>query len=431
MNRTVFLLSLALVLAARGASAQFTCSAVAVNGTLDPDGVALSTAFGPEVAVNGGGDALFVGRQAVPRARDRLYLFASGGNETIAVANTTSPNGKAFAVSRPFTRPSLSDPGHLAFLGKLATSSAGVGLFVRRAGDPLETAVAKDDTAPPPIVGSFQKLPGVSGVNASAQVAFIATVTDPATPSGVFLYDSVTNVSSLVVGENAAVPDQPGYEFCGFGAVGLGDSGEIVFRANIAMDCSADTPRGGIFFTAAGVPTTAVLVGDTTPLGVTTTFAKFTGNPAMVPSGNLAFAATVGGTASSDGIFLFDPGGPALTALVVRGDGMPPDVGAGSIRQIGGFALVDQSTDAACLRASITSSPAKSGIFCYDGTVAGRRTVQTQANPPPIPPFGAGAKYTKILDPDGASDGSVVGMRVDVRDTVAPRGKRGVLTCTP
>ena len=57
--------------------------------------------------------------------------------------------------------------------------------------------------------------------------------------------------------------------------------------------------------------------------------------------------------------------------------------------------------------------------------------MQTRANPPPTPPFAAGARYSSLLDPAIATDGSVVAMRANVSDKVSPRNKRGVLACTP
>jgi hypothetical protein len=419
---------LGLTLAPEAASAQFTCAAAASNGDLDPDGVPLSGSFGLEVGVNAAGDVLFVGRQSAAGARDRLYLFSGAGNETIAVANTVAPNGKTFKVARPFSRPSINDAGDLAFHSRLATASDGSGLFVREAGGALETAAARNVAAPAPLAGSFQAFPALSAINAGARLAFVATVTDPATPSGIFVYDAPSDSTSLLVGQNAAVPDQPGSVFCSFESVALGDSGEVAFVAAIGPDCIGSVQKG-VFHTVGGIAATAVLAGDPTPLGITTTYAKFLSRPQLNAAGKVGFGASVGGTAATSAIFLFDPAGPSVIALAARGDGTPASLGYGFLGQVKAFRLDD--ADRAHFLTPLVANPARSGVLRYDGTIAGRTVVQTRSDAPPMPPFAAGAKYAKLYDPSIASDGSVVAMLAKVRDNAVPRGRRSVLTCTP
>ena len=59
------------ILAARSGEAT-SCSTVTRAYLQDPDGQILTNAFGPDVAINGANDVLFVGRAA--GSRHKLYL---------------------------------------------------------------------------------------------------------------------------------------------------------------------------------------------------------------------------------------------------------------------------------------------------------------------------------------------------------------------
>src|SRR5262249_10032377 len=152
-------------------------------------------------------------------------------------------------------------------------------------------------------------------------------------------------------------------------------------------DCIAGPFAAGVFRTAAGVSQTVVLAGAATPLGPATSFSRFTGAPQINSGGSVAFFATVTGAASTEAVFV----SPAFVALAVRGDGVPPDGGGGSIGQIKAFRL--DSSNRAVVLSNIASSRARSGLFRYDGTIPGRTTVATRATAP-VPPFAAGAKYS-------------------------------------
>src|SRR5581483_10878529 len=372
------------------AHADFTCSTIVRSLQMDPDGRLLTPRFANEVATNAAGDAMFIGRPFASKLR--LYLYpGSGTPETVAAANTPAPNGGFFRAASPFHDYSINDSGDLAFLAGL---SAGEGVFVRRAGV-YETAAAT--SLPSPNGGFFGDIMSLSQINASGQVAFAAEVSGA--PAGVFLYDSATDTLSTVLEVDDVTAS--GRELCEFRTVGLGDSGSVAVRATSKLDCEnpLESALDGVFFDDGVSIAEVALEGTATPIGGTT-YAGFDPPVFVNAADKVGFVAQVEGVINVGAIFLFDPAGPAVSNVVTRGDSSPA---GGAIGKIAGFDLTDD--DRAFLRATLTGTPERFGVFAFDGTSS---TVLVKSSPPPTDVFGVGSVFTSLSTPAVAGDGSHV-----------------------
>ena len=404
--------ALASLFAARGTEAA-SCSTVTRAYLQDPDGQILTNAFGPDVAINGANDVLFVGRAA--GSRHKLYLYpGAGAPEVLARAGGPAPDGGTFRSALPFQSISVNDDGDVGFRGRLLS---GAGAFVRESGGALETAGATG--FPSPAGGTYDEFPTVSGVNAAGKIAFTATVVGG--PHGVYLYDPATDTSSAVIlPGDASVTDGRG--LCSFGTLGLGDGDRVAVFASSKLDCNdgGESAIQGLFLADGGSIQTVALDGDPSPIGGSV-FSRFEDSPVVNAAGHVAFRANVTGVVSTNGVFVFDPAGPTTTAAVVRGNPAPP---GGTIGKMLSFRFSD--ADEIFLRSNLSGTPARFGITAFGGS---SRALLVKSDLPPSDLFFIGSTISQILGPGISADGSRFAARVNVIDTVVPRAKRGVLRC--
>ena len=406
-------LSLAALAVAFPARADFTCSTVTRSFLLDPDGATLSNSWGSEVGVNGSGGVVFVAR--VIGGKDKLYLYPGAGSPlTVASANGPSPNGGVFRATRPFADLSINDGNDVGFWGRL---QVGQGVFVRPSGGPTKTAAVTTGTSPGG--GAYLTFPHVSNVNSSGQVAFYATVSGG--PSGVFLYDSGTDLTTVVLLNND--PTTGGREICSVDDLGLGDSGAVAIRAPSKVDCTnAGEPAVNGVFLDRGPIDAIAFIGDPTPIGGTT-YSSFVLPPLVSSSDHVAFRGNVIGAVKTSAVFLSDFSGPTITKIVARGDSSPAGGGVGTI-----FSFAFANTDQVAIRANVSASAAKTGILEFGGAPA---TVVVRSSTPPTDLFGVGTTYSSFSNPSIAADASHAATIVRVHDTVSPGSKHGVEVCVP
>lgn len=400
---------------AGAALADFGCSTVTVNGQLDPEGALLSTAFGPDVRINAGGDVLFTARPT--GGREHLYRYpGAGAPEVVAPASGFAPNGGAFRSTRAFSAISINDAGDVAFHGRLV---AGTGVFVRRSGQALAAAAETTGSVPAPVGGFYKSFDSVSPLNASGQLVFVANVVGGSAPSAVVLHDAPSATSSIVM----AIGDTTsgGREICALHATDVGDSGAVAVRATTKLDCSDgnEVPREGILLHDGAIETVA-LVNDPSPVGGTT-FTSFEEAPAVNAGDQIAFRATVGGLVTRSGVFVHDPAGPTTAAFVLRGDAAPP---GGAVGKLSTFALDDAAN--VVVRSSVVGGPVRFGVFVFDGVM---ETAISNASAPPTDLFSLGATYLRLGDAGLSADGNRLGISVRIRDQEAPRQRRAILRC--
>ena len=395
------------------AGAQLACSTVARSGQLDPDGVSYRNRFRDEVAMNAGGDAVFIARAR--GARDKLYFYpGAGAGEVVARADGPAPGGGAFRSQRTFFFPSVNDGGDVAFLGHLVS---GQGVFVR-AGGLLEAGAVR--SLPSPGGGVFDSFSMVGDIDATSRVPFVARVFGG--PGGVFLYAAATDALSGLVLDGT--PTLEGRMICVTHAVDLGQSGFATIRAASKINCADpdESARHGIFLVTGLGISTVVLAGDAAP-GIGSSFVKFFDTPRINASNDIAFRATTSGTTKTDGIFLWSYATASISTAVRTTDAAPSVGGSFAANQ--SFNLSDAGD--VILNARIKRSTARFGIFAL-GAVDVPVLVETDA--PPTDAFAPGAIFTRFSKTSASSaDGNRIALRVRVLDLAPPPTKEAVIRC--
>ncbi len=405
--------AMTIMLATSGtAGAAYTCSVVAKRGDLDPGGSQYSNKFDGRVAINESGDTVFVGRAG--GFQQALYLYPGvGANVMIARVGNAAPGGSAFAkfARGTFANPSINTPGDVAFTARLTIP--GDGVFVRDGGV-LEKAAQTADVSPSG--GTFLTIPSLSAIRDSGQVLFVATVSGG--PSGIFQYDAGTNNLTAVI--NTTHTDDGGRPFCAFQQVGQSD-GVAAFTATVGVpDCT--TPVQGVFsLPSPGVGVKIALVGDPSAISGTV-FTRFFDAP-QTSATSVSFAARVGGAPfNGDAIFAWD--GVVLSKVVAVGDAAP--VAGGALKKRGGQHRQTLS-DEVFAHFYTRQTSATQGIFSFDGT-PDAPLLKTDAPPAP---FGLFSKFRNFGPPAVDGAGSYLAVLAEVKDTVKPSGKAGILRCQP
>lgn len=388
------------------------CEVVATRGDTDPEGNEITNRFRPQVAINSGGDVLFTARPRVAppgASRDRLYLYGGDGtNEVIAKSGEAAPAGLEFKTNKTFFDPSINDDGDLAFWARLAGGEFGV--FGRTSGGALEKALSTGDASPCGGGAEVDEIEQAAPINSSAVVAFLQE--NDFGDREVNTYDLSTDTAGCALEEGDTVA---GREVCTILAVGLGDSGTIVVHAKTDTSCAVPADPKESILSLAGGGSIVAQSGDATPIGVTT-FDGFFGTPRVTPTDTIAFIGEFSGTADGDGAFTFSP----LTKAIAEGDTVP-DLG-GTIAAFGDMHIADDGT--VFVNTKLKGSKGKVGISTATDLLLDRLDV------PPDPPFAAGASYRKISDTnDVAASGTVLAVRVTVKDTSKPKKKETILRC--
>jgi len=409
--RTFFTLGVVLLIAP-AARAGFPCESVAIRGDLDPAGDPFTNKFDERVGVNAAGDVVFVGRAG--KKQQALYLYEDGGPSTIVAADgQVAPGGATFMRfgKSAFGDVSINTAGDVAFFAKL---SVGEGIFIRDGGVLKKIAQTGDAS---PGGGTFRTFPSVSQLNDVFGVSFVATVDGG--PSGLFAY---TTASASLAGPllTTSDVDTDGHPFCEVQEVGYSDGVLAVIATAGIPDCNS--PVQTVYFVS--TPTIVfplARVGGATPAGGV--YTSFENSPETSTTG-VSFAARVGGSPdTSEGIFFWN--GTTVSTVTKTGD-IAPVVG-GQLKKLGGQhqqTLGNEIYARFFLRRSVTGQ----ATFRYGGTPV---VAQAKSDVPPNPPFGAGASYRAIGEPAVDENGSFVAFYARVRDAAKPKGKDGILRCTP
>jgi hypothetical protein len=369
----------------------FTCEGIVRKGTPDPAGAPFGGKFGKKrhggPAINGSGDVVFF---ATPKGGPRrLYLYPNVGAPVIvAEQGGLAPGGGSFTQ---FRQPSINDAGDIAFFGDLAS---GEGVFVEPAVGAMFKVAVTGDAAPGG--GVFEGFDGVARINAAGDVAFLASVSGG--PNGIFLYDSGT----MTISSEARVGDLTldGREICDFiaPAVGLGAT-STAFQVSTKVSCAngAEVALIGVYRTTGLGLARVALQGDPTPIGGTT-YANFYGDPDLNEVDEVLFRASIDGTVSGVGLFLFDPVGPTTTTIVRTGDAAPL---GGTLRTITEPNLTNGGR--AGFRANVKNAgAANEGIYLFDGV---DEAVVRKGDAVPTNIFLPGSTYGKIFEEIGVDRG--------------------------
>lgn len=394
------------------ASAAYTCAVVAKRGDLDPGGFPFSNKFDERVAINESGDTVFVGRAG--KNQQALYLYPGvGPNVVIARVGDPAPGGSAFGkfARGTFGNLSINTPGDVAFVGRLTLP--GDGVFVRDGGV-LEKAAQTADASPSG--GTFLSFPSLSALRDNGRVLFVANVSGG--PSGIFQYDASVDVLDPII--NTTNVDDGGRPFCAFQQVGQSD-GVAAFTATVGNPTCATPVQGVFHLPAPGVGVKIALVGEPSAISGTV-FVSFFDAP-QTSTSEITFAARVGGS-PFNGEAIFGWNGFVISKVVAVGDAAP--VAGGALKKLGGQFRQTLANEVFAHFFTRQAS-ATQGIFSFDGTPD---APLLKTDTPPAP-FGPGSKYRTFGPPAVDGAGSYLAVLSQVKDSIKPSGKDGVLRCQP
>lgn len=209
--------------------------------------------------------------------------------------------------------------------------------------------------------GTFERfnveaLPIVAPVNSKQQVAFFATIGRGRTSEGIFLA-SMTRVTKVAV---AGDPAPGGGTFSGFGRhpiPALNDAGDVAFAATVAGGRTVE----GVFLATKGRLQAVAVAGSSAPGIPSAVFAKPEA-PALNNRGEVAFTATLQrGRESVEAIYLFSAT-RALRKIVAQGNPAPEG------GTFGGFGPPSINNRGVVAFAAWIEGPAvPAGIFVTDG----------------------------------------------------------------
>ena len=137
-------------------------------------------------AVDASGGVAFLARiRGAGRSGQALLRGIAGGIAPVAVVGEAGPAGGLF---RSLGRPALSSNGHLVFRGSFQPFSGGTtSLFLSAPGRGLHPFLVVGESGPSGVGGRITSFGRNIAVNASDQVAVLASLADAASRSGIFL----------------------------------------------------------------------------------------------------------------------------------------------------------------------------------------------------------------------------------------------------
>lgn len=242
---------------------------------------------------------------------DRVLAVGDGVSTTVfAREGQASPSGGGTFVY--LEGATINDAGQVAFRAALEMSLTERGLY--RAEDSTVTLLARYGDAVPVTDGAqagsngtFNDFRGFK-MNSSGLVVFGATLIGASDGSGIFSHDgSPEGLTQVVLGGDDA-PDGNG-TLGGFSAPALNNAGQIAFRSYFMANTSGGTTDDeGIFRSDGETVLQVAREGQAAP-DSNGAFSSFE-DPALNSSGQIAFLATLtgtaGGSADDSGLYLFD-----------------------------------------------------------------------------------------------------------------------------
>lgn len=355
--------------------------------------VARVTALAGLLAVSAPAFGIDVAFEKIARSGDPVP-----GRETLNVVF----NGRAFQAGQQpgvLSRPAINEAGDVVFRARSSHPSnfnqdPAIGLYVKRAGQPLARLVDQSLTAGLPtfpvpgrpagtVFGDFD--PPL--LNNNGDVIFRATYTGGAQPGGQGWFSTtvaggaivnVVNTSTVVPGFPAAVFDR-GFNFSFSLPVysgALNDAGQIVFHGRFQRPGAPFEDSGLYGTTVAGgaLARLADTTGMVAPIGNTQTFRQLSQQlpPALSDSGQVIFQGSIGptSTALTAGIFTVPvDGSAAATARALQFQSVPLSSGDGAFAQFFGPGDVTESGLFAFAHAFGNTITSVHGVF--SGPLAG------------------------------------------------------------
>ena len=266
------------------------------------------------VPVNRNGQAAFVGSTS----SNIMALFRSTGTNLARLAyyNERSPDGNG-TLGNLFYAPAINNHGQVAFFSTVLSSTNSSGIALLLADGSSLKVLTRTQKPSPDGNGVFLIFPNaLAAVNDRGQAAFVAMLVGTAGGSadnqGLYRTDGDTTVQLVRKGQ--FVPNGNG-RFLDFGQgyVAINNDGQVAFFANLTGTSGGSSDNAGIFLVTGTNITQLARKGQAAPdsNGVYSTFGL--GHPALNNHGQVAFNATLSGTAGgstdNQGVYLVNADG--------------------------------------------------------------------------------------------------------------------------
>jgi len=323
----------------------------------------------------------------------------AGGSFYFGVFTDTGPGGRVVAAQEvfgpsdiggyynwvPTLGPSaLNDSGQVAFFSSVLTISATAGIFLDTNGPDTTVASNTNTGIAPSTGGGHYSGLSLPSLNSTGQVAFRSTVTGGTVTDGVFLHSGNSDTAISLQGDTA--PGTSGGAYVSFFQPWLNDAGATAFKATV----SGGSATEGLFRASGATDVAVALKGETAPGTSGGTYASF-GNPVINNASAVGFKANVTGGTAGQGLFI-DSGG-VDTAFALQGQAAP-GTGGGTFNSFGNPSLNDSGS--AAFQATVTGSSSASGIFVF---VPGSMAIYAVALAGQLVPGMGGLTYSAFLDP--------------------------------
>jgi hypothetical protein len=333
-----------------------------------------------DLDINGSGQAVFANTLVDGSGTSGIFLFFAGEpEEALAVQGNSTPAGMTGTYSS-FGPPVSNDGGKIVSRATITGGSAGEGIFLFFAGQPVETAqklAAQNDPAP----GTSLFFAGFAdpAINSVGHVVARATLkTGGGAPAGEALYlffagepgaPSPNPPELICRTSDASCPAGPSLFFAGFADPAINEIDQVVAKVTLTGDGDE-----ALYLFFAGSPGTdpMLIAREDNPAPTPTPSLFFAGfgehpdiNLDISLNGNVAFRATLktgGGAPAGEALFLFFAGSVETKLLAKEGAGVPTAVG-GNYGPFGDPAINVHNQVVA--RAGITTGGAGEALFLF------------------------------------------------------------------
>lgn len=214
-----------------------TGAAVALEGELAPDtgGETYQSLSAPDV---NGADGVVFYSLTISSGTFGLFLDSAGTHTAVVLEGQPAPGAGSGTFDTINDNADLNDSGQVAFLAH--TTNGVQGLFLDSGGTRSAVAV-EGDAAPDSGGGSYLSFGHVYPVNSSGEVAFLSTLTGGTVGKGIFLGSGGAHTAVALPGQTA--PGTGGGTFSNLTSPDLNASGEVAFVASV----TGGTASRGVF----------------------------------------------------------------------------------------------------------------------------------------------------------------------------------------
>ncbi len=223
----------ATLLVSAGRTEAQTCRAVVRTNDVGPQGDVFTSQISGPPAINNLGETVFAARVYGPTGGTKMFRYDSAGSGEVVVSTSDpNPDGGGYSTGKSaFSMISSNDSGDIGFLAKLDVGYAAV-LFP--GGDASAGIVVAQPGDSSCGVGTIKSVEGVSPVNASGDLAYLAQNSDGKIE--LCVYDKGTGTSSLGASNSDAT--DTGREICIIRTAAVSDTGALVFVAGSKLACN-------------------------------------------------------------------------------------------------------------------------------------------------------------------------------------------------